>query len=198
MACQVPNGQFCCFHSPLYVADTSKSCSYTLVLNDKTKIKSFYILFVINQMQDEAININDNFGAISTLQDDKKLCLTCLQFSYTIKLHFPYDIIYLPGSCKANAASFVLLSNSKLHVESSIGTPQYKPGFKRSYSKISNFSLMQSLNLLHLMDDKQQNIANKIPEMKQMLIFSMNSTLTELRTYPSNFWSSMKVKYFQP
>ena len=31
------------------------------------------ILSIINQTQDEGFNINDNFWAISTLQDNKKL-----------------------------------------------------------------------------------------------------------------------------
>ena len=61
MACQVLNGQFCCINSP-YAADTSKSCSYTLFLNDKAKINSVCILSIIKQTHFEAININDNFG----------------------------------------------------------------------------------------------------------------------------------------
>ena len=92
--------------------------------------------------------------------------------------------------------SFALLSNNKLHVESSIETPQYKLGFNRSYAKVNNFNLMQSLNLSSLMNDKLQNVAPKISEMKQMSIFSINSTFTKLRTYPNNFWSSIKVEMF--
>ena len=53
-------------------------------------------------MQDEAINISDNFLLISTLHSDKKVYITCLQFGYLIKLCFPYDIIYLPDGCEAN------------------------------------------------------------------------------------------------
>ena len=175
MACQVLNGQFCHINSPLYVADTSKSCSYTLFLNDKAKINSVCLLSIVNQTHNEAININDNFWAISTLQNDKILYITCLQFSYTRKLSFPYDRIYLPDECEANAMSFVLLSNNKLHVESSIETPQYKIGFNRSCSKINNLSLMQCLNLSSLMDNTLQDLAHKILEMKQMLILSINS-----------------------
>ena len=32
---------------------------------------------MIDQTQDEAFNINDNFWAMSTLQDNKKLYRTC-------------------------------------------------------------------------------------------------------------------------
>ena len=73
MACQVSNGQFCCINSPLYVADTSKSCSYALFLHDKARINSVCILPIINQAHNGAININDTFSAISALQDDKKI-----------------------------------------------------------------------------------------------------------------------------
>ena len=98
---------------------------------------------------------------IFTLQDDKKLYITCLQFSFTIKLHFPYEIIYLSDRCEANAISFVLPSNNKVHVKSSIKTPQYKVGSNRSYSNINNFTLMQSLNLSSLTDDKVHDLAHK-------------------------------------
>ena len=84
----------------------------------------------------------------------KKLYITCLQYSYTIKLHFPYDIIYLLDSCETNAMAFVLLSNNKLNIESSTEATEYKLGFNRSYSKTDNFSLMQSLNISSLMDVK--------------------------------------------
>ena len=86
MVCQISNRQFCHITSPLYTADTSKSCSYALFLNIKARINSVCILSIINQTHDEAININDNFGAISTFQDDKKVYITCLQFSYTINM----------------------------------------------------------------------------------------------------------------
>ena len=76
--------------------------------------------------------------------------------------------IYLPDRYEGNAIYFVLLSYNKLYVESSIETPQYKLGFSRSYSKMDNFSLMQSLNLSSLTDNKLQGLAYKIPEMKQI------------------------------
>ena len=154
MAYQVSNGQFCHINSHLYAADTSNSCSYTLFLKDKLKINYVCILSLIHQTQDEALNINDNFRAISTLQDNKKLYITCLQYSCTIKLHFPYCITYLPNGYEANAITFVLPSNNTLNIQSSIEATEYKLGFNRSYSKIDSFSFMQSLNISGLMDDK--------------------------------------------
>ena len=123
---------------------------------------------VINQTQDEALYINNNFWAISSLQDNKKLYITCLQYSYAIELCFPYDTIYLPDGCEANAITFVLPSNNKLNVEAIIEAPEYKLGFNRSYSKINNFSLMQSLNISSLTDERLEVLANKILEMKQV------------------------------
>ena len=67
---------------------------------------------VINQTHDKAVNINDIFWAISTLESNKKLYITCLQFSYLLALRFPYDIIYLPDGCEANAITFLLPSNN--------------------------------------------------------------------------------------
>ena len=80
MAYQLSNGQFCHVNSPLYTPDTSNSCSYTLFLQNKDKINKFYLLSVIYQTQDKAININNNFWAISTLQNNKKLYITYITF----------------------------------------------------------------------------------------------------------------------
>ena len=136
VACQISNGQFCPINSSLYSIDTSKSCSYTLFLNEKAGISCVWILSVINQTHDEAINIDENFWALSTLQDDIKMYITCLQFSYPIKLHFPYGIIYLPDGYEANAISFWPPSNNKLHMKTPMESQHHKLGFNTSYSKL--------------------------------------------------------------
>ena len=79
---------------------------FTAVLVLFIKINTFCTLSVINQTHDKAVKINGNIWVISTLENDKKLCITCLQFSYVIALQFPYDIIYLPDGCEANAITF--------------------------------------------------------------------------------------------
>ena len=180
MACQVSNGQFCNIDSPLYAVDTSNSCSYTLFLQNKDKIYNFCILSIINQMQDEAININDTFWDISTLQNNKKMYITCLQYSYSLTLCFMYDVIYLPNGCEAYAITFILQSNNRLNADSIMVAPKNKLGFNTSYCTIVNFSLMQSLNISSLTDDGLQNLASKIPEMKHMSVFSINNTLMKL------------------
>ena len=132
MACQVSNGQFCHINSPLYASDTSNSCSYILFLQNKDKINKFCILSVINQTQDEAINTNDNFWAISTLHNSKMLYITCLQYSYSISLCLSYDIIYLPDRCEANAITFLLPSNNGQNVGSIMEAMENKLGFNIS------------------------------------------------------------------
>ena len=122
-------------------------------------------------MQDEAININDNFWDISTLQNNKKLYITCLQYNCSISLCFLYDIIYLPDGCEANTIT-----------ESIIEDQENKLGFNRAYSKFNNFSLMKSLNTFSLTDKSLQNLDNRIPEMKHMSVFSINNTLMKTRS----------------
>ena len=73
MACKVSNGKFCHISFPLYTADTSNSCSYALFLQNKDKINKLCTLWVINQTQDEAFNINDNFCA-SALTHIMQIC----------------------------------------------------------------------------------------------------------------------------
>ena len=194
MACQVSNGQFCHINSPLYTADTSHSCSYTIFLQNKDKINQFCTLSAIKQTQDEAITINNNFLAISTLQNNKKLYTTCFHYSYSISLHFPYNIVYLPDRCEANAITFILPSNNRLNENSMPKTMENKLGFNRSNSKINNFSLMQSLDVSSTSDETLKSLANKKLEMKHMSVFSINNTLTKLRSPPPTFWSPTKVK----
>ena len=162
----VKYGQFCHINSPLYTADTSNSCSYAQFLKDKIQRNDVCILSVVNQTQDEALNINNNFWEISILQDDKKLYTTCLQYSYTIELCYPYDIIYLPDGCEANAK--LLYYHLTINIESSNEATEYILGFNRSYAKFDNFSSMQSLNISSLMDDKLQELAHKILQMKHV------------------------------
>ena len=126
----------------------------------------------------------------------KKLYIICLQFSCTSKLCFPYDIMYLPDGCEANAISFLLPSKNKLHVKTPVKTPQHKLDFNRSYSIISNFNLTQTVNLTSLTNERFQDLAHKILEMTQMSIHSISNMLTKLRAFPNNFWSSTKVKAF--
>ena len=54
----------------------------------------------------------------------KRFYITCLQSSYLINLHFPYDIIYLPHGFEANAMTFVLQLNNKLNIEPIDESPQ--------------------------------------------------------------------------
>ena len=134
------------------------------------------------------------FGLFSTLKNNKKFYITCLQYSYSLTLYFPYDVIYLPDGGEANAITFVLPSNSRLNVDSIMEALKIKLGSNRSYLEINNFSLMQSLNISSLTDDNLQNLASKIPEMKHMPVPSINNTFAKIRSLPPNFWSSKKVK----
>ena len=146
-------------------------------------------LSIINQTQDKAININENFWAISTLESNKKLYITCLQFSYSLALQFPYDIIYLPDGCEANAITFILPSNNHLNVGFDIKASENIFNFSRSYSKIENFNLMQALNISNFCNHNLWVIVSKIPEMMDSSTFTINSTLTKLRSFPTKHWS---------
>ena len=105
------------------------------------------------------MNINDNFWTISTLQNNKKLYMTCLQYSYSISLCFQYDIIYLPDGCKANTITFVLPSKNCLNIDPIMEATENKLSFNRCYCKINNFSLMQSFNISSLNDDNLKKLS---------------------------------------
>ena len=181
MACQVSNAKFCPNNTPLYTADTSKSCSYVIFLQNTKKINTFCTLSVSNQTQDKALNVNETFWVISILESNKKLYITCLQFIYSLALQFPYDVVYLPDGCEANAITFVLHSNNCFNVDSNIRASENIFGFNRWYSNIENFNLRWALNISYFHDHKLQAFATKIPKIKCFSILSLSSTLTKLR-----------------
>ena len=120
---------------PLYMQPTLQILVIMPYSLKTEKINIFCILSVINQTQHETLNINNNMWVISTLQDNEKLYITHLQYSYMIKFNFPYDIIYMPKGCKTNVITFVLPSSNKLNAEPSLEATEYKFGFNMSYSK---------------------------------------------------------------
>ena len=62
---------------------------------------------------------------------------------------------------------------NQINVESIIQVPERKLGFNRSYCKIKNFRLVQSLNISNLNDHKLWTIATKIPKMKHFSILQL-------------------------
>ena len=90
----------------------------------------------------------------------------------------------------------VLPSNNKLNVEPIGESPKNWVLIDCTQKLIDNFSLMQALNILSLMDYNLEALANKIWEMKHLFISCIKSTLTMLRSFTANFWSPMKVKLF--
>ena len=136
MVWQGSNGHFCHINTPLYTADTSKVCSYTLFFQNTMRTNIFCTLSIFNQTQVKALNINEKFWAISTLESNKKLYITCLQFSYSLALWFPYDITYITDGCEANAITFILPCNKCLNVDSDIKAWENKFGLIRSYCKL--------------------------------------------------------------
>ena len=55
---------------------------------------------------------------------------------------------------------------------------------------------MQSLYISSLTDNGLEALASKIPEMEHVSISSINSALTELRSFTPDLWSPMKDKMF--
>ena len=53
---------------------------------------------------------------------------------------------------------------------------------------------MQAQNISNFHDHNLWAIATKIPEMKDSSIFTINSTLTQLRSFPTKHWSANILK----
>ena len=72
--------------------DNSHHCIYYLLQNDDKKVRQFCSLSVLNQIMDQAVNLDYYYWTITTMKPSK-LQVVCLMSSYYVKLKFSIDII---------------------------------------------------------------------------------------------------------
>ena len=82
----------------------------------KKRLVSVCQISILKETRYQAISIDKNFWAITTLSP-RKLYISCLNYTYPLSLKHPFDIIYLPNFCEASSDSFLLPSNDKLTQE---------------------------------------------------------------------------------
>ena len=80
-------------------------------MNDKEKIQECCKINIENYMQDSVINHDQNIWALSVLEPTE-LHISCLTYSYQIKVDLTFKLIELDNSCQASNPNFILPSSN--------------------------------------------------------------------------------------
>ena len=111
LTCTISVGHFCNLNTPLYPTKTATECIYHLLINDKEKIQEYCKINIENYMQDSVINLDQNIWALAVLEPIE-LHISCLTYSYQVKVDSTFKLIELDNSCQAYNPNFILPSSN--------------------------------------------------------------------------------------
>ena len=80
-------------------------------MNDKENIQEFHKINIENYAQDTAINLDQNIWSLAILEP-AELHISCLTYSYQIKVESTLKLIELDNSCQAYNPNFILTSSN--------------------------------------------------------------------------------------
>ena len=113
-----------------------------------------------------------------------KLQVICLTSSYYIKLKSPVDTTFLPDACEAYNNTFYLLARNSLRKRvNSRKIGRKLTNFTLENNSIYHFALIKGLQIPNLTTDELTKLATAIPEMQEVTIHSLNTTLREINRY---------------
>ena len=121
--------------------------------------------------------------------------ITCLTKTFYIELQHPLDIIFLEESCEASTPSILLPSCTMLSKEVS----QTKLGFqleqlRLNYTDIKDFTAIKYTPLKRLMEDQLNKQVQEIPEIKDISLEKLSSTLSQIDSkYPWQMPTWLKI-----
>ena len=78
-------------------------------MNGKEKIQEYCKINIENYMQDSAINLDQKIWALAVLESTE-LHISCLTYSYQIKVDSTFKLIELDNSCWTYNPNFILPS----------------------------------------------------------------------------------------
>ena len=162
-----------------------QECSYFLFEGKKEKISKYCLISILNQARDQA-NSRDKYMLAITIIDLRNLYLSCLTYSYLLTLRHPFNIIYLPHSCEASSHSFFLPSHYKLNHKGDGKNLSIKfINFERKYEKLSDFTLIQAINLTTTSKQELCKCASKIWKLKIIPFLHAKKVLKQIdENYP--------------
>ena len=111
LTCTISAGHFCNLNTLLYPTKSTTECTYHLLVNDNENIQEFCKINIENYAQDTAINLDKNIWALAILELTE-LHISCLIYSYQIKVESTFKLIELDNSCQAYNPNFILPSSN--------------------------------------------------------------------------------------
>ena len=188
LTCTILAGHFCNLNTPLYPVSSTTECIYHLLVNNKDKIEEFCRVSIIDYAHDTAINLQDNIWALAVLEPTE-LHVTCLTYSYQIKIETNFRLVELENSCQAYNPNIILPSGNQLTEKQNASLIKQRFfNYDVEYSAIPNFFLMRTFNLTRLTPEQIDTLSNDLPAIDRIPIQNVTSMLKHInREYPFVF-----------
>ena len=188
LTCTISAGHFCNLNTPLYPVRSTTECIYHLLVNDAENIEKFCHISMSDYAHDSAINLQANVWALAVLEPTE-LHVTCLTYSYQIKIKTNFRLVELENSCQAYNPNIILPSGNQL-TERQNGSiiRQRFFNYDIEYSAIPNFFLMRTFNLTQLTKKQISMLTNELPPIARVQIRNVTEMLKSInRNYPFVF-----------
>ena len=111
LTCTILAGHFYNLNIWLYPTKSTTECTYHLLVSDHEKIQMYCNINIKDYIQDSAINLDQNIWAVALLESTE-LHVSCLTYSFQIKVESTFKLVELENSCQAYNPNFILLSNN--------------------------------------------------------------------------------------
>ena len=120
-------------------------------MNIKEKIQEYCKINTENYMQDFVINLDQNIWALAVLEPTE-LHISCLTYSYQIKVDSNLKLIELDNSCQAYNPNFILPSSNLImeKLNQNFITDRFF-NYDLEYMSIPNFFLVNTFNITKFM-----------------------------------------------
>ena len=157
-------------------------------MNDKEKIQEFCKINIQNYAQDTAINLDQNIWALAVLEPTE-LHVSCLTYSYQIKIESSFKLIELDNSCQVYNPNFILPSSNliKEKLNQSLIMDRFF-NYDLKYTSIPNFFLMNTFNITKLTQEQLDTLAYDLPPVCNIPLRNVTSMLKPInKNYPFIF-----------
>ena len=139
-------------------------------------------------MQGTAINLDQNIWALAVLEPTE-LDVTCLTYSYEIKVKTTFKLIKLGNSCQVYDPNFILPSSNliKENLNGNLITQRFF-NYNFQYTNIPNFFMMTNFRLTKFTVEEIHTLANALPPIHCMPFSNINNLLKPInKNYPLTF-----------
>ena len=192
LMCTISAGHFCRLNTPLYPVKDTKLCVFHLLMNNEDKITDNCKLNVDDYTHDIAINLEHNTWALVVLKPTE-LHVTCLSYSYTIKIESNFQLVELDNSCQAYNPNLILPSSNTQESEGGMITRRFF-NYNLNYTSIPNFFLMETLQIDKLTPEQLDNLTNELPPVQNIPFEDISKKLKPInRHYPFVFPAYGKI-----